>query len=352
MKCYCVSHFRSPLEAQTRATPVPTGTQVLLRVKAAGVCHSDIHIWEGGYDLGQGRTLALKDRGVSLPLTMGHETVGTLVAAGPDATGLEMDRNYLVYPWIGCGQCEACTQGKENYCANPACLGIHRSGGYADHILVPHPRYLIDIGALDPALIAPYACSGLTTYSALKKIGKDVYTRHPMLIFGAGGLGLMCLALLKALGSPGAIVVDLDPIKRQAALEAGALAAIDGNAADLAQQILNANHGNPVHAAIDLVGAPSTGSAAFNALAKAGMLVMVGLFGGQSAWPMALIPIKAVTIIGSYVGNLDELRELMQLVLNKKVSPIPVNRYPLEQANDVLSALIAGKIVGRAVLTN
>jgi D-arabinose 1-dehydrogenase-like Zn-dependent alcohol dehydrogenase len=152
----------------------------------------------------------------------------------------------------------------------------------------------------------------------LKKIGASIYTRHPILIFGAGGPGLMCLALLKALGGVGAIVIELDPAKRQAALEAGALAAIDKNADDLAQQIMAANRGNAVRAAIDLVGAPSTGAAVFNALAKEGTLVSVGLFGGQSTWSMALIPIKAITIAGSYVGSLGELRELMELVLSKK----------------------------------
>ena len=127
----------------------------------------------------------------------------------------------------------------------PACLGVHRAGGYADHVLVPHSRYLIDIGDLDPAQIAPYACSGLTTYAALKKIGEQTYRQHPVVIFGAGGLGLMCLTLIKALGGAGAIVVDIDPAKRQAALEAGALAAIDGAAPDAAQQIIKAAGGKP-----------------------------------------------------------------------------------------------------------
>ena len=238
MKCYCVVDFRAPLQEMDQPTPVPQGAQVLLKVRAAGVCHSDIHLWEGGYDLGQGRTLSLKERGVTLPLTMGHETVGAVVSAGPDATGLRPGGNYLVYPWIGCGNCPSCQAGQENHCMAPACLGVHRAGGYADHVLVPHSRYLIDIGDLDPAQIAPYACSGLTTYAALKKIGEQTYRQHPVVIFGAGGLGLMCLTLIKALGGAGAIVVDIDPAKRQAALEAGALAAIDGAAPDAAQQII------------------------------------------------------------------------------------------------------------------
>lgn len=180
---------------------------------------------------------------------------------------------------------------------------MHRAGGYADHILVPHPRYLIDIGDLDPARIAPYACSGLTTYSALRKIGEAVYREHPVVIFGAGGLGLMSLTLIKALGGKGGIVVDIDPAKRQAALEAGALAAIDGAAPDAAQQIIKAAGGKPLQAAIDTVGAPSTTALAFDFLTKGGKLIIVGLFGGASSWPIALIPMKAMSIIGSYVGN-------------------------------------------------
>lgn len=351
MKCYCVVNFRAPLEAMDQPTPVPTGAQVLLKVRAAGVCHSDIHLWEGGYDLGQGRTLSLKDRGVSLPLTMGHETVGTVEAAGPDAKGLEPGRNYLVYPWIGCGKCPACESGMENHCSAPACLGVHRAGGYADHILVPDARYLIDIGDLDPALIAPYACSGLTTYAVLKKIGDAVYTKHPIVIFGAGGLGLMALSLLKALGGVGAIVVDIDPAKRQAALDAGALAAIDGRAPDAARQILDAAGGKPLQAAVDLVGASATAGLAFDILTKGGKLVIVGLFGGATPWSIAMIPMKAISIVGSYVGNLTELQELMELVRAGKVKPIPVTRYPLEEADRVLTSLMEGKVVGRAVLT-
>lgn len=355
MKCYCVIDFKAPLALIEREIPVPTGTQVLLQVRAAGVCHSDLHIWEGGYDLGQGRRLSLAERGVSLPVTMGHETVGTAQALGPDATGGEVPaiktgHNYLAYPWIGCGHCATCKSGQENHCMAPACLGVHRPGGYAEYLMVPHPKYLIDIGDLDPAKVAPYACSGLTTYSALKKIGADIYQNHPIVIVGAGGLGLMCLSLLSALGGKGAIVVDIDPAKRQAALDAGALAAIDGAAPDAVAQIVKAA-GGPVQAAIDLVGAPVTTSTLFDTLTKGGKLVIVGLFGGSSGWPLALIPIKAVSIVGSYVGNLQELKELMVLVREGRVDAIPVHRYALERADEVLNALMQGKVIGRAVLT-
>ena len=351
MKCFCVMNFREALVERDVPTPTPEGTQVLLRVRAAGVCHSDLHIWEGGYDLGNGKTLSLRDRGITPPLTMGHETVGNVVASGTEAEGLNPDSNYLVYPWIGCGNCPACQAGLENHCSSPQYLGVYRAGGYADHILVPHPRYLIDIGKLDPAQMAPYACSGLTTYAALKKVGETTYTQHPVVIMGAGGLGLMCVQLLKALGGAGAIVVDIDPAKRQAALEAGALAAIDGKAPDALQQIMAANGGKPVQAVIDLVGAPATTSLGFDALIKGGKLIIIGLFGGQSTWSLALIPMKAAQIIGSYVGNLEELRELVDLVKTGKVQPIPTQTFPLDQADATLMALHSGKITGRAILT-
>src|SRR5690606_18216300 len=160
-------------------------------------------------------------------------------------------------------------------------------------IVVPHPRYLIDIGDLDPALVAPYACSGLTTYSALNKIGEATYKADPVAVFGAGGLGLMCLELIKALGGAGGVVVDLDPVNRQAALDAGALAAIDGNAPGVAQQIVRALGGKPARSVIALVGARSTTSAAFDCLGKGGKMMTVGLFGGATSWPITMIPIKA-----------------------------------------------------------
>ena len=351
MKCYCVMNFKEPLGLMEMETPTPTGTQVLVQVRAAGVCHSDIHFWEGSYDLGNGRSLLLKDRGIKLPMTMGHETAGTVVALGPEAKGVEKGLNYLVYPWIGCRQCPACLDGLENHCSSPQYLGVQRPGGYADHLLVPHPRYLIDIGDLDPAEIAPYACSGLTTYSALNKVGASLYQKHPIVIMGAGGLGLMCLALVKALNGVGAIVVDIDPAKRQAALEAGALAVVDGAAPDAAQQIIQANGGKLVQAMIDLVGAPATTALGFDILIKGGKLVIVGLFGGGASWPIAFIPMKALQILGSYTGSLDELKELLQLVKDNKITPIPVHKHPLADADKVLASLRQGKVTGRAVLT-
>src|SRR6266536_145433 len=140
MKSYRVTEFEMPLEMIEVPTPKPSGTEVLLRVKAAGVCHSDLHIWEGGYDLGHGKRMSLKDRGIPLPLTMGHETAGEVIALGPQAENVKIGEVRLVYPWIGCGKCPVCQSGDEHLCAAPRCLGVYCDGGYADHIVVPQDR--------------------------------------------------------------------------------------------------------------------------------------------------------------------------------------------------------------------
>ena len=353
MRSFQVADFNAPLKEVERPTPRPAGTEVLIKVRAAGVCHSDLHIWEGGYDLGHGRKpLSLKDRGVSLPRTMGHETVGEVVAFGPDVKegdkgGHKAGDVTLVYPWLGCGKCATCLAGDENMCLRPASLGVYCDGGYADHMTVPHPKYLLDLKGLDPVTAAPYACSGVTTYSALKKVEKDFNT--PIVIFGAGGLGLMALTLLKAMGGRGAIVVDIDARKREAAEKAGALATVDGKAPDALEQLAR-KAGEPIRAVIDLVGSAQTAQLGFDCLTKGGKQVIVGLFGGGAPWALPLIPIKAITIQGSYVGNLRETRELLDLVRAKKVAPIPVTTVPLSKANDALVDLQKCKLVGRAVL--
>jgi alcohol dehydrogenase/propanol-preferring alcohol dehydrogenase len=354
MKSFQVTDFNAPLTEVDQPTPQPSGTQVLVKVKAAGVCHSDLHIWEGGYDLGHGRKpLSLKDRGVSLPRTMGHETVGEVLAFGPDVKAddkgdLKVGDVALVYPWLGCGKCETCLAGEENMCLKPNSLGVYCDGGYADHMTVPHPRYLLNLKGLDPVTAAPYACSGVTTYSALKKVEASFNT--PIVIFGAGGLGLMALSLLKAMGGKGAIVVDIDARKREAAEKAGALATVDGKASDALEQLVQ-KAGGPIRAVIDLVGNAATTQLGFDCLSKGGKLVIVGLFGGGAPWALPLIPIKAITIQGSYVGNLRETQELLDLVRSKKIGPIPVTPMPLARANEALIDLQKGRLVGRAVLT-
>jgi len=260
-----------------------------------------------------------------------------------------LNHPYLVFPWIGCAQCATCQAGDEHLCNKARSIGIYQDGGYADHMLVPDARYLLDLDGLDPVTTAPYACSGLTAFSALKKAG-DLIQSEPIGVIGAGGLGLMSIGLLKAMGGKGAVVVDIDENKRKAALAAGAIAAVDGAAGDASAQLGRAGGTRP-RFIVDFVGSEQSAALAFNAVAKGGKIVIVGLFGGAAPWSLPMIPLKAVTIQESYVGNQAELQELLALVRTKHVLPIPILRAPLEQADTMLGSLREGKVVGRVVLT-
>lgn len=351
MRSYQVTVFDTPLVLAEAPTPEPTGEEVLVRIEAAGVCHSDIHICEGFYDLGSGKKLRMGERGVALPLTMGHEIAGAIVSAGPDSETVTPGEKVVVYPWIGCGRCPVCARGDENLCSKPRFLGIFRGGGYATHVLVPHKRYCLPIGGLDPQTAAPYACSGLTTWSALAKIGPATLGNEPVLLIGAGGLGLMCLSLMRAMGAKGAIVADIDPAKRRAAIEAGALDAVDPrDPGAVAAVKAHTGDGGGAHAAIDLVGAGSSVQFALDCAARGGKIIVVGLIGGEITLPVPIIPQRALTLQGSYVGNLRELQDLMRFVADKSPHTIPTSPMPLAQANAALDALRSGGVIGRIVL--
>jgi propanol-preferring alcohol dehydrogenase len=242
-----------------------------------------------------------------------------------------------------------CRRGDEQLCTKPSSIGVFRQGGYSTHLMVPHPRYLFDIGNIPPERAAPLACSGVTTYSALKKVGPTL-TTEPTVIIGAGGLGLMCLALHKAMGGHSAVVVDIDPAKREAAKKAGAAAVIDGAAPDAAKQIIAATKGG-AWAVIDLVGSTATVKLGLDSLAKAGKLIIVGLYGGEITLSLPPFPMKAISIQGSYTGSLTETAELIELVQRTGLPPVPVATRPLDDVNAVLGELRAGKVIGRVVLT-
>ena len=339
-----------PLAAGDAPNPAPEGTQVLVRVDACGVCHSDIHIQDGISDLGGGRKVEYAKLGFKLPHTLGHEIVGTVVAVGPEARGAAVGDKRVVFPWIGCGQCEFCRRGEDLLCANGQALGVRAPGGYSDHVLVPHPRYLIDYAGIPTELAGTYACSGLTAFSALRKLthlGAD----ETVLIVGAGGVGLSAVVLAPLVLKAKVVVADIDPKKREAALQAGATAAFDNSDKEAAGKLRAATRfGAGAAGAIDFVGAPATAQFGVNAMRRDGLLVVVGLHGGETPFGLLTYPSRMLTVRGSYVGSLDELKELIALVKTGKVPPIPVASRPLAEANQVLDELRAGKILGRVVL--
>ena len=348
MISYQLTRFGDALERVESPPPEPTGTEVLLRTEACGVCHSDLHLQDGFFDMGGGRRLDLS-KGRTLPLTLGHEIAGVVAARGPEAAGVDAGGRYVAYPWIGCGGCDTCGSGQEHLCPQPRALGVTRAGGFSDSVLVPHPRYLFDVGDLPVTLACTYACSGLTAFGAVRKVRARVDGR-PLVIIGLGGVGFAALRLAQALTGASIVVADVDDATLQAGAEAGA-EVVDARAPDAARRIRRATGGGAA-AAIDFVGSESSAALGLGVLATGGLLVVVGLFGGELRASLPLWPLRSLTVQGSYVGSLAEMRELMQLAESGRAPSIPVQPRPFGDAQAALDDLRAGRAVGRIVLAS
>jgi alcohol dehydrogenase len=338
--------YGAPLCETIVAAPRPQGTEVLVRIHRCGVCHSDLHMQDGYFVLGDGKQLDVR-AGRTLPFTLGHEIAGTVEAVGAQADA-QAGAEVAVYPWIGCGQCPACKVGDENICAAPRHLGITVDGGYATHVLVPHPRYLIAHAPLPASYAGALMCSGLTAYAALKRLESRA-NRAPLLLVGLGGVGLMGLALTRALYGTAPYVADIDARKRDAALAAGAQEAFDPADPGARKALLKASGG--IYAAVDFAGSDKSLNFATGVLAKGGKVVVTGLIGGGYSTAVAMFPLKAMSIEGTQTGTLAEARELVDLVRDKRIPPPPMAERPLAEASKTLDDLRAGKIVGRVVLT-
>jgi D-arabinose 1-dehydrogenase-like Zn-dependent alcohol dehydrogenase len=346
MQSFDVVVWGAPLEKIERPTPLPRGTEVLVKIQYCGVCHSDVHIRDGYFDLGGGRCLRMSERGMRLPVTLGHEPFGTVIAAGPEAAGAPIGADRLIYPWTGCGACARCGEGLDNYCMTPSMLGIQRRGGYADHLLVPHPRYLVDARGLDPAWAATLACSGLSTYSAVSKL-RPIPRSEWVAVIGAGGLGLSAIGMLRALGHEKIVAIDIDENKLRAALGAGAAALLDGR--DGAAKKLTEISGAALYGALDFVGAAATAELALGALRKGGKLILIGLFGGEVALSIGATILRAITVQGSHLGSVSELQEVVALASAGRIQPIPIEIRPLAEVSRTLDELKAGSVIGRVV---
>lgn len=348
---YDLVEYGKPLQARLREMPTPKASEVLVRVRRSGVCHSDLHIGSGYMDLGEDGVLSMAERGIKLPVAMGHEILGEVVAVGPDVNpgDAPIGKTMLVFPWAGCGNCLACDELRENDCLAPRFMGLVQDGGYATHALVRDPKFLVDVEGLDPDTVTPHACSGLTVYNALKKAG-PLRDGEWLAIMGTGGLGLNAIAIARAMGHERIIAVDNNAAKLEAALEMGADKALDSSAPDAVEKLRELAE-NRLLAVIDTVGVPATSKLAVHALIKTGRYVCVGLHGGTLKMPLPWLPQKALTVCGCHVGSSLLLRELIDLVKTGKVREIPVESRPLSAVAQTLDDLAAGRITGRVVLT-
>ncbi|MBT6083652.1 MAG: alcohol dehydrogenase catalytic domain-containing protein [Nitrosopumilus sp.] len=337
-----------PLAVSESETPKPEGDQVLVKVNSVGVCHSDLHLWEGGYDLGDGQFMKVTDRGVKYPVTPGHEIVGTVEDIGNNVSGITKGDQVLVFPWIGCGECPACKVKNENLCDAPKSMGVFQDGGYSDYALIPSFKYLAKLDGVDPDAATSLACSGLTAYTAIKKANQN--SPEFLVIVGAGGLGLMGVQIAKAITKAKIICVDLDDQKLDIAKEMGAHYTINSKDSETSQKIMSICNDKGADSVVDFVNAPPTVKLGFAILRKRGNLVLVGLFGGSLELSLVTIPLKSLTIQGAYTGNYDDMVELLALARKGILNPVISKRYALDDANTALEDLKARKILGRAVI--
>ena len=350
MSIWAVVEHNAPLQRIERPAREPAGTEVLLDVTHAGVCHSDLHFWKGYYDMGGGKLMKLAERGVVLPRAPGHEVVGRVAKLGPEARGVKVGDLRIVFPWLGCGTCEACRNGDDNLCMKPNSIGVLQDGGFGEQVVVPDARFLVDPGEVDPAYASTLACSGITVYSAIKKV-LPLPPDEPIVLFGAGGLGLAAIAMLQALDHRNIVSVDISADKRATALEMGATQTIDGAQPELAAKILAAT-GGQVKAVIDFVNIGSTAQVGLELLQKGGKLVLVGVGGGDITLSLAGMIFRPRTIQGTVTGNPRDLRDVAALARSGKLKPIPVSVLPKDQANQALRLLDEGRVKGRLVLVS
>ena len=345
---YDIVKWGKPFEARTHPLPVAKAAEVLVRVTAAGLCHSDLHMKKGYMDLGEGGRLTFEERGATLPMTFGHEIAGLVESVGSDVTSVSIGQQVLVFPWVGCGTCLACAEDRQSDCGTMRIIGLKQKGGFATHCLIENEKFLIDIEGLDATNVVPYACSGITVYNALEKMG-PLRNDEWMAVLGCGGLGLNAIAIARAIGHSNIIAVDIHEDKLDAARDMGAQCTVNAKHTNALADLQVLSQGRLL-GVIDTFGSGETGHIAVRALAKTGRYIVVGQAGGNFKMPQIWLPQKALTVRGSHVGNAPQLRTLIDMVRAGKLKQLPIDRRPLSQINTAVADLEAGRVTGRVVL--
>ena len=334
MKAAVARAFAQPLEIDDVPTPTPGHGEVLIRVAASGVCHSDVHIVDAEW----------KAR-PELPLIPGHEAAGVVAALGEGVTSLaEGDR--VGVPWIQktCGHCNYCIEGAETLCGDQLTTGYMVNGGFAEYIVADADFAAPLPEGVDFCDAAPLLCAGVTTYRGL--IETEARPGNWVLISGIGGLGHVAIQYAKAMGLSVA-AVDIDEKKLALASELGADVTVNA-ASDNAVRTIRKQIGG-AHAALVTATAMPAFEQAFAMLRPGGTLVAVGLPGGQMSIPLINLTNRRLTVRGTIVGSRKDLREALAFAGAGKVKA-HVERQPFEAVNDVLDRLRRGEVEGRVVL--
>jgi propanol-preferring alcohol dehydrogenase len=325
-------------------TPAPAPGEVVIRVGAAGVCHSDLHVL---YEFPAGAMPWTP------PFTLGHENAGWVAELGAGVRGLEVGQPVVVYgPW-GCGTCAACAAGRENYCrtahTGDPVAGLGRDGGMAGHLLVPAARHLVPLpDGLTPRQAAPLTDAGLTPLHAVERVREQLVPGSTAVVVGVGGLGHLALQVLRATTAARVVAVDPRGEARALAEANGADVVLDPGSDDVAAAIRDLTRGHGADAVLDMVGSDDTLGLAGSAVGVDGSVVIVGLGGGSLPVSLLGLPL-GIRVSTSYWGTRSELLQVLALAARGDLTP-HVTSWPLIKALDAYAALRAGAITGRAVV--
>jgi propanol-preferring alcohol dehydrogenase len=319
----------------------PGRAELLLRVLAAGVCRTDLALARGSGD------------GLALPVTLGHEIVGEVVAFGDVVARPRRGSVVAVYELLGCGRCRACAGGRDNVCRDvaPGAIGITRDGGMADHVAVP-ARNLVALGDVDPVHAAPLTDAGMTALHAVERGRPLLEAGATAVVVGIGGLGHLAVQFLRATSDARVVAVDVDRARLGFAAEIGA---DDGvlTGPDAAEGILRASAGRKVDVVFDFVGAQQSLDLAAEVTGRGGAIVVTGGGGGRLSITAEMgagrAPDREVAMVHTFGGTRDDLVRALALAEAGRVQT-HVEAHDLAAAGRVLEDLGAGKVLGRAVL--
>lgn len=313
--------------------PSPGPDEVLLRVRAAGLCHSDLHVIHdelGGYPF-------------PTPLTLGHEIAGEAVEVGPGADPSLLGRRFAVFGPAGCGQCAFCRAGRDNLCTESRAIGLARDGGYAEFVAVPAHALVPVPDAVSDAEAAVATDAVLTSFHALTHVAR-VQPGETVVIIGAGGLGLNAIQIAKSLGAY-VIALDVQPRKLELARQFGADLALDSRSVDPEKPLLDRR----IDVVGDFVGNDVTKLLAQRLVGRGGRVVLVGL--GSVGGPLLGLRVVAdeVAILGSFWGTREELATVLDLIGRGILRP-PVETHPLDEILTWVQRLREGAVEHRVAL--
>jgi len=331
MKAAIVREYKKPLEVAEIERPAPGPGEVLIRVEACGVCHSDLHLAEGDWK----QLLKI----IKPSLIPGHEVVGRVVAKGEDVGNLEIgDRVGVAWIYWTCGECEMCLEGRENLCKKQMISGATVDGGYAEFMIAKASHAMKVPDALTSEQAAPFFCAGLTVYRAIKNA--DIKPGQRVAVFGIGGLGHLAVQIAKAFEAE-VIAVDLTDDKLELARSLGADHTVNAVTADAIKELRRMGS---AHVAVVTSGAKAAYDTAFYCLRGTGTLVVVGMPADDLTFPA--IQMREIKIMSSATGTREDLREILQMAAAGKVKCL-VETRPLAAVNEVFEQMRRGQITGR-----